>query len=129
MCGCEGWTGRSEVRPSAQLDRGDGRIGENGVEPAQFQVPEVVHIFVVHPHFQAALLGDQAVGQGRGQHTDPTPGQIAEALDVCVACASDELLSERKIRPAHRDLGEVFWGALQGGDDDVVITSLTKAGD
>ena len=67
--------------------------------------------------------------RGGSQDADATPCQICEALDIGVLRASDQLLSEGEIGPAHGHLGQVFRRALQGGDDDVVIASLSEAGD
>ena len=59
--GGERGTGPAECGSVAQVDRGDRRIGEHGIDPPQFEVPEVVHVLVVHPHLESPLLGGETV--------------------------------------------------------------------
>lgn len=113
----------------AQLDRGDRRVGEHGVDAAQFQIAEVVHILVVHAHFEAGLPSGQSVRQSGSQHADASAGEVRETPDTGILGPRDQLLSEREIGPAHGHLREVLGRALEGRDDDVEIAALAKTGD
>ena len=112
-----------------EVDLGDGGVGEHGVESAEFEIAEVVHVLVVHAHLEAGLPGGQSVRQRGGQHSDAAALEVRDRADAGVLGAGDELLPEGEVRPAHGHLGEVLGRALEGRDDDVEIAALAEAGD
>ena len=67
-----------------EVNRGDRGVGEDGVDAAEFEIAEVVHVLVVHAHLKAGLPSGQSVGQRGGQHSDAAAGEVSEGADACV---------------------------------------------